>query len=145
MHLKQKPIHFFVREQMPTADPAVCQDVKGRPPIAVVAICEDLDGNVARGIAILSEHDNFRRSVGRQKAIDKARWALKNKKAGFPIGWAINTDEGDIVRPSAISFMSAWTNRMQVPPPNYKASFNPSLTSFEQHLVEKSRKQQEPA
>ena len=145
MHLSKKPIIFYLREQMPSPEPGISQDVKGRAPIAVVAIGQDTEGNLARGIAILSDHDNFRRSIGRQRAIEKARWALKNRKAGFPIGWAITTDEGDLVRPAALRFMGAWSNRMQEIPPDYKAAFNPKLTSFEQHLVEKSQNHQEPA
>ena len=140
MHLKQRPIIFFLREQVPSEVLGVCKRAPGRPPVSVVAICEDTEGNTARGIAILSEADNFCRSIGRRVAIEKARWALKNKKSGFPIGWSIVTDTGAIVRPAALRFMSAWFDKMHTESaPGYKATFNPALTFFEQHLVEKDK------
>ena len=117
-------------------------DKKGVPPIACTVYAWDDEGNVARGISICSNEDNWNRKAGRVRATARARKALGTKKSSMPIGVAVTVkDATTLVRQAGLELLGLWRDRFgsESSLPSCKASYNPKLNSFEQHMVQTAK------
>ena len=130
---------YHVRIPMSSDNP---EPRSGIPPVATVALVWDSDGNLARGISICSQTDQWdRRRIGRPLAIARARRALRTRTSTLPVGFPIEnrrSPDGDqIVRQAGLLFMHTWTDRYgDHALPECKSHFNPfRLTRFEAQLL----------
>ena len=136
---------FYLREQEKTEKGF--EDAKGVPPVACIAYIEDDQGNVARGISICSEVDNWKRSEGRNRAIARARKAMGCKCNDQIIGVPVKGDPGvEILRSAGVVFLSLWASRFgQDNVPNFKVAYNPPLNEFEHKLLDTARQRRAEA
>ena len=116
-------------------------DKKGVPPVACIVYAWDDEGNVARGVAICSEADNWNRKAGRERATARARKALGTKKSSMPIGMPVTDAATKLVRQVGMNFLYLWQDRFGVDSslPGFKASYNPKMNDFEEKLVQTAK------
>ena len=114
-------------------------------PVITVCLIKDKSGDIARGIAICSKKDNFRKkddavllnkryrlvTGGRTIAYQRAIEALKSKKTTLPIK---SERAMDIVMNSNYDLCN---NRHTLS--LYKSVYNPTLTAFENKLINKRK------
>jgi|688.fasta_scaffold189012_2 hypothetical protein len=134
---------FYLKTQVVDAEGKQV-DKKGVPPAACIVYAWNDAGDVARGVAICSEADNWNRQDGRERATARARKALGTKKSSMPIGVAVTAKDDAatmLVRQAGLEFLYLWQDRFGVadPLPGFKVSYNPALNDFEKKLVQTAK------
>ena len=96
------------------------RDLNNKPRLTGCLLIED--GHIARGLSLCSMKDNPCKKRGRKIALDRAIWAMENKRSSLAISrW----EATEILLLTKSSFTSY----------SHKAVYNPVLTDFELGLV----------
>lgn len=134
---------YYLKPQVVAPD-GTTKDRKGVSPVACIALSTDTVGNVARGISICSNSDNWERQEGRKRAVARAAKALGKHQTSQPIGMPVVSVKQEIVRDAGLVFLDLWRERFgMVNMPTFKSSFNPPLTDFERKIISNAEERRE--